>query len=173
MASTFQGITRTGVSENNWAFVDMQNLHKGVQEKGWAIKWKCFRQFLKDNYNVTRAVAFMGYIKEYQALYTHIRNPGFTLEFRQVKRLNNGTIEGGNVDADLASYVMDYKNEYHKAIIVADDGDYCRTVKSLDRQNKLKLIISSHSMKNTSELIKQAVGCKSILSIHSIRNQVS
>jgi hypothetical protein len=115
----------------------------------------------------------MGYLKEYQAIYNYIRSAGFELEFRQVKRLSNGTIDGGNVDADLASYVMDYKTEYHQAIIIADDADYCRTIKSLDRQNKLKLIISSHLMRDTSELIKQAVSREQIVSIHSLRNQIA
>mgnify|MGYP001568086959 CR=1 FL=1 len=164
--------TKAPVSENNWAFVDMQNLYKGVQERGWNIRWESFRQYLKDRFNVTRAIAFLGYIKEYQSIYNHLRNAGFILEFRQVKMLSNGTIDGGNVDADLASYVMDYKNEYHKAIIVADDSDYCRTIKSLKRQNKLRLIISSHLIRNTSELIKQVVGRDQILIIHSLRNQI-
>ncbi len=115
----------------------------------------------------------MGYIKEYKALYNHLEQAGFSLEFRQVRRLSNGTIDGGNIDADLASYVMDYKFEYTKAVIIADDSDYCRTIKSLNRQNKLKLIISSHLIKNTSGLIKQVITRDQILSIHSLRNQIA
>ena len=129
-------------------------------------------ELLKEKYNVTKAVIFLGYLRENEYLYRIMRMAGFTLEFRQVKRLSDGTIDGGNVDADLASYVMDFKTEYSKAIIVADDGDYCRTIKSLDRQNKLKLIISSHTMRSTSELIKQTVNRNMILSIHSFRNQI-
>jgi hypothetical protein len=160
------------VPENNWAFIDMQNLYKGVQERGWNIRWEYFRQYLGDRFNVTRAIAFLGYLKEYQSVYNHLRKAGFILEFRQVKRLSNGTIDGGNVDADLASYVMDYKNEYHKAIIIADDADYCRTIKSLNRQNKLRQVISSHLISNTSELIKRVVCDDQILSIHSLKNQI-
>jgi hypothetical protein len=80
----------------------------------------------------------------------------------------NGEVEGGNIDADLTSYVMDYKNEYKKAIIVADDGDYRRTIQSLLRQNKLELIISSHSIEKTSKLIKE-IALKSIISIDSLK----
>jgi hypothetical protein len=151
----------------------MQNLYKGVQEKGWKIDWEKFRHYLRERYSVTKAVIFMGYLKEYKDLYNYLRWADFVLEFRPVKRLGNGTIEGGNVDADLASYVMDYKNNYNKAIIVADDSDYCRTIKSLNRQHKLKRIISSHPIKNTSELIKKSVDCSLIISIHSIRNLIS
>lgn len=154
--------------EKNWAFIDMQNLYKGVQERGWKINWKQFREFLKQKYDVTKAVIFMGYVKENAGLYHLLKNAGFVLEFRKVNLLKDGTIDGGNVDADLASYVMDYKSDYNKAIIIADDGDYCRTIESLVRQNKLELVISSHSIKDTSYLIKR-VASKSILSIESLR----
>lgn len=157
-------------TENNWAFIDMQNLYKGVREREWKIKWNSFRQYLQERYSVTKAIAFMGYIREHEYLYNIMRRAGLTLEFRQVRRLENGRIDGGNVDADLASYVMDYKSEYTKAIIIADDSDYCRTITSLHRQNKLKLIISSHTLQDTSGLIKQAVERNMILSIHSLRN---
>ncbi len=158
--------------ESNWAFIDMQNLYQGVKDGGWKIDWVPFRNYLSVQLNVTKALAFLGYIKEFEYLYRKLRNAGFTLEFREVKQLSNGVIDGGNVDADLASYVMDYKTEYHRAVIVADDGDYCRTIQSLNRQNKLKLILSSHTFRNTSQLIKQAVDNRLILSIHNIKNLI-
>ena len=114
----------------------------------------------------------MGYIKELNGLYAHIRRAGFDLEFRPVKRLANGIIDGGNVDADLACYALDNKQEYQKAIIVADDGDYLKTIESLNRQNKLEMVISSHLIKHTSEFIKGAIGRNQIISIHSLRNQI-
>ena len=155
--------------EKNWAFIDMQNLYKGIQEKGWKINWKLFREFLKQKYDVTKAVVFMGYVKENTGLYHRLKDAGFVLEFRKVNQLKGGKIDGGNVDADLASYVMDYKNDYNKAIIIADDGDYCRTIESLVRQDKLELVISSHSIKDTSYLIKR-IASKSILSIENLRS---
>jgi hypothetical protein len=156
------------IIEKNWAFVDMQNLYKGVQEQGKKILWKQFRQYLKVRYNVTKAIVFMGFIKENQGLYNHLKKAGFSLEFRQVITLSNGTIDGGNIDADLASYVMDYKADYNKALIIADDSDYCRTITSLWRQNKLKRIISSHSIETTSKMIRQLVPPNFIESIHNI-----
>jgi len=162
-------VFNVSLPEKNWAFIDMQNLYKGVQEKGWKINWKLFRQYLKKKYDVTKAVVFIGYVKENTRLYHSLRNAGFILEFREVNQLKDGKIDGGNVDADLASYVMDYKNEYEKAVIIADDGDYCRTIESLVRQNKLELIISSHSMQDTSYLIKRVVP-KSIISIESLKS---
>ena len=168
-----RGITMTcHEKESNWAFIDMQNLHMGVKEKGWKIHWKRFRQYLEKEHNVTKAIVFIGYLKQNAGLYGSLIRSGFTIEFRPVKQLEDGTIDGGNVDADLASCVMDHKNDYDKAIIVADDGDYCRTIKSLDRQNKLKLIISSHSIEETSDLIKREIARRLLLSVHSIKDIV-
>ena len=156
-------------SEINWAFIDMQNLYQAVQKKGWKIKWNTFREYLADQHNVTKAIAFIGYVKKHQGIYNLIQRSGFQIEFREVMIKSDGTIDGGNVDADLASYVMDHKGDYHKAIIVADDGDYQRTVKSLVRQNKLEKIISSHSIERTSNLIKK-VALGSIISIESLKH---
>ena len=40
-------------TKGNFAFLDMQNLYKGIQERGWKIDWKPFRQYLQDKFNVT------------------------------------------------------------------------------------------------------------------------
>src|SRR5690242_20228558 len=102
-------------SEKNWAFVDMQNFYKGVREKGWKINWAAFRNYLKTTHAVSRAVAFMGYIYENEYFYRLLRNADFVLEFRPVRKLNDGSIDGGNVDADLACYALDNKVKYSKA----------------------------------------------------------
>jgi hypothetical protein len=166
-------INSENIHEENWAFLDIQNLYQGIKERGWQINWPAFRRHLSEKYHVVKAVVFVGFVRRYQWLYEQLQQAGFTLEFREEKELENGLIDGGNVDADLASYVMDYKNEYHKAVIIADDGDYCRTILSLQRQNKLKLIISSHLLGNTSSLIKQSVNRDMLISIHGLRNQIA
>lgn len=159
--------------EKNWAFLDIQNLYQGIKERRWQINWPLFRKHLYEKYHVVKAVVFIGFVRKYQWLYKQLRQAGFVLEFREVIELENGIIDGGNVDCDLASYAMDYKTEYNQAIIIADDGDYCRTIKSLNKQNKLKLIISSHLLANTSFLIKQAVHPNMLISIHGLRNQIA
>jgi len=159
-------------TEQNWLFIDAQNFYKGIKERGWQIDWMLFRQFLTKKYDIVKAIIFMGYIEKYRPLYHHLQQAGFEIEFREVRVLGDGTIDGGNVDADLASYVMDYKMEYDKAVIVADDSDYLRTLKSLVNQNKLKALISSHLLKHTSQLIKRAIAPEFITTIHSFRNQI-
>jgi uncharacterized LabA/DUF88 family protein len=155
--------------ELNWAFIDMQNIYKAVKANGWKIDWKFFRQYLWEELQVTKAIVFMGEIKENKSFYCFLEEAGFTMELRKVMQSSDGKIDGGNVDADLTSYIMDYKSDYRKAVIVADDGDYCNTIKSLQRQDKLGKIISSHTIEKTSHLIKEVV-LKSILSIESIKH---
>jgi NYN domain-containing protein len=156
----------------NWAFLDFQNVYQGIKKDGWKINWKSFREYLYETFNITKAVVFIGYVKENARLYTLLRKSGFQLEFKQTRRLANGQIDGGNIDPDLASYVMDNKLEYSKAVIVADDADYANMIKSLLRQNKLGVVISSHSIKSTSQLIKQIVGRDQLQSIHSLKDLI-
>ncbi len=159
--------------EQNWVFIDLQNLYKGVQERGWKINWHSFRSHLTQKYSAVKAVIFTGFVSGNEWLYKKLNLAGFQVETRPTRILPDGTIDGGNCDADLASYVMDYKLDYSKAIIVADDADYLRTIQSLQRQNKLKLIISSHLLAQTSFLIKQAVEPNILISIHGLRNHIA
>lgn len=48
--------------ENNYAFIDSQNVNLGVQELGWRLDFKKFRIYLKENYGVIKAYLFLGYI---------------------------------------------------------------------------------------------------------------
>jgi len=158
----------TSTRERNWAFLDMQNLYKEVSKRNWKINWKIFRQYLEKKYNVTKAIGFLGYMKENEHVYQFLKRAGFILEFRMVNRLKNGEVKG-NVDVDLVAYALNNINDYNKAIIIADDCDYCGIINNLKMQNKLSLIISSHSKNKTSNLIKR-IASEFILSIDSIRH---
>jgi NYN domain len=153
----------------NWAFIDIQNLYKAIKYSGWKLDLKKFREYLAVELNVIRAILFMGYIERNEWLYKKIKKAGFEIEFRNVRLLSNGMVDGGNVDADIASFVMDNKYSYNKAVVVANDGDYAKMCQSLVRQNKLAKVISSNVMKRTSNYIKQEVPREMIMSINSIR----
>ncbi|HAO09407.1 MAG TPA: hypothetical protein DCQ50_21045 [Chryseobacterium sp.] len=165
-------ITAQRISEQNFAFIDGQNLYMGLKENGWKADWYSFRKYLSEKCNVTKAIFFLGYIQENEWLYELMERAGFTLEFTPTRILPNGQLDGGNVDALLASYMMDCKNEYSKAVLVADDSDYCPALESLKRQNKLKLIISSHPLESTSQWIQQIADTNTLISIHSLRNEL-
>ena len=37
------------------AFIDAQNIYKGVQSDGWSLDWRKFRVYLRDKYHVEKA----------------------------------------------------------------------------------------------------------------------
>lgn len=45
--------------ENNFTFIDSQNLNLGIREQGWKLDLARFRRYLKENYAVTKTFLFM------------------------------------------------------------------------------------------------------------------
>ncbi len=41
--------------QNNYAYIDGANLHKGIAELGWRLDYKRFRIYLSDKYAVNKA----------------------------------------------------------------------------------------------------------------------
>src|SRR5208337_529929 len=118
------------IIENNYAFIDSQNLNLAVQKQGWKLDWKKFRIYLKDKHKVTRAYLFIGYIATNQTLYTSLQNKGYTLVFKPTLGLPSGKAKG-NVDAELVLHTILESRNYDKAVIVAGDGDYHCLIKQL------------------------------------------
>ncbi|KKT75445.1 MAG: hypothetical protein UW71_C0003G0039 [Parcubacteria group bacterium GW2011_GWB1_44_7] len=48
--------------ENNFAYVDGANLHKGIAELGWRLDYRKFRVWLLEKYGVSKAYIFLGFI---------------------------------------------------------------------------------------------------------------
>ena len=140
--------------ENNFAFIDSNNLYLGIQSLGWKLDFVRFRRYLKEKYNVRVAYLFIGYIQENQVLYSSLQKAGYVLIFKSVFSNINGDVKG-NVDADLVLQTMiDYKN-YDKAVIVTSDGDFYSLVKYLYENGKLKIVISPYT-KTCSVLLKKS-----------------
>ena|SRR3989344_592260 len=139
--------------ENNYAFIDSQNLNLGIQKLGWKLDYKKFRVYLKEKYNVERAYMFIGFVAGNQRLYDKLQEAGFFLKFKPTIPDKDGKIKG-NIDADLVLRAMiDYKN-YNKAIIVSSDGDFYSLAEYLNSNNKLEIVLSS-DIDNCSGLLKQ------------------
>lgn len=132
--------------ENNYAFIDGQNLHMGTTKikRSWKINLKKFRVFLKDKYNVKTAYYFLGCVNEnYQDLYTEIQESGFVLIFREHSTEMVGK-KKGNVDSDIIFQIMKkmYTREnFDKIVLVSGDGDYKLLVDFLIEEKKLKKIL--------------------------------
>lgn len=70
---------KTAHNQRVYAFIDSQNLNLGVQKFGWKLDWRKFRQFLEDEFGVSRAYLFIGYIPENEALYEQMHDVGFSI----------------------------------------------------------------------------------------------
>ena len=86
--------------QNNFAFVDANNVHLGIRSIGWDLDWKRFRVYLEEHYGVSRAYLFIGFLPEHQRLYTRMQNYGYTLVFKPLSYREGGKPKG-NVDAAL------------------------------------------------------------------------
>lgn len=139
--------------ENNYAFIDSQNLNLGIQSLGWKLDFGRFRKYLKEKYGVTTAYVFIGYLPSNQKLYSSLQKKGYVLIFKPLIPNQNGEVKG-NIDADLVlQAMMDFKN-YNKAVIITSDGDFYSLVKYLYDNNKLRVVMSPYK-KTCSALLKK------------------
>jgi uncharacterized LabA/DUF88 family protein len=156
--------TQTGQKPRVYAFIDSQNLNLGVQKFGWKLDWRKFRRFLEDEYGVTKAYLFIGYIPENEALYEQMHEVGFAIVLKPTFDLTKPRPEAmveqadhdqhakhgdhhekheekkpvkGNVDAELVLWAMKEMSNYDKAIIVSGDGDFYSLVEYLESKNRL------------------------------------
>src|SRR3972149_3255225 len=128
-------------NQNNYAFIDSQNLNLSVRNQGWVLDFRKFRKYLDDKYGVTKAFLFIGYVPQNQDLYTNLQKSGFILVFKPTLLLPTGKVKG-NVDAELVLHAMIEYDNYDKALIVTGDGDFYCLVDYLVKNDKLlKLMI--------------------------------
>lgn len=149
-----------------YAFIDSQNLNVSVQRNGWKMDWKKLRQFLDEQFGVTEAYMFIGYVPEYESLYEQMHNAGYMIVLKptfdmtrvrpeetknETRNMKNGEEKEperhvkGNVDADLVLWAMKEMKNYDKAILVSGDGDFYSLVEFLHQENKLSKILTPGS----------------------------
>ena len=139
--------------ENNYAFIDSQNLNLGIQKLGWRLDYRKFRVYLAEKYGVKKAYIFIGFVALNQSLYDRLQEAGFILKFKPTIPDADGNIKG-NIDADLVLRTVLELSEYDKAVIVSSDGDFYSLVQHLYENNKLKVVLSPDE-ENCSNLLKQ------------------
>ncbi len=128
-------------SQNNYAFIDSQNLNLSIREQGWVLDFRKFRTYLKDKYGIAKAFVFIGYVPQNQDLYTSLQKDGYILIFKPTLSLPSGSVKG-NVDAELILHTMIEYNNYEEALIVTGDGDFYCLVDYLVKNGKLlKLMV--------------------------------
>lgn len=132
--------------ENNYAFIDSQNLNLSIRSLGWVLDFRRFRVYLAEKYGVTKAFLFIGYISGNNDLYTSLQEAGFICIFKPTLIYKDGTTKG-NCDAELVLQAMiDFLN-YDKAVIVTGDGDFYCLVQYLLEKGKLKNVVIPNRFK--------------------------
>jgi uncharacterized LabA/DUF88 family protein len=134
-------MTKIPNKENNYAFIDGQNLYLGIKSLGWDLDYKRFAVYLKEKYAVGKTYLFLGYIKEQENLYKYLRDCGFEVIFKEIAKDGVGKPKG-NVDVDLTLHAILKINEYEQAVLITSDGDFAPLVEHLLSVNKLKRLLS-------------------------------
>ncbi len=148
---------------NVYAFIDSQNLNVGVQKFGWKMDWQKFRKWLSDEFGVTKAFMFIGYVPEFEAMYEQLHEAGYMIVLKPTYDMTRPQQEPapetigkdgkksepeekkpvkGNIDADLVLWAMKELSNYDKAILVSGDGDFYSLVEYLESKKRLGKILT-------------------------------
>ena len=132
--------------DNNYAFIDSQNLNLSIRSLGWKLDFARFRVYLKEKYAVTKVFLFIGFVEGNNDLYVSLQSAGFLCVFKPTLEYKDGTTKG-NCDAELVLHTMIEYPNYDKAIIVTGDGDFYCLVQYLLEKNKLFAILIPNRLK--------------------------
>jgi len=135
--------------ENNYAFIDSQNVNLAIRDQGWNLDFKRFRRYLEDKYQINKAFIFIGFVALNQDLYTALQKDGYILVFKPTLTLPTGKVKG-NVDAELVLHTMIEYPNFDKALIVTGDGDFYCLIDYLIKKNKLLKLMIPNEMKFSS-----------------------
>lgn len=154
---------------NNFAFIDIQNVHISTKKYGLFVDWSRFRIYLKEHYSVSSAYIFIGYIESNMELYRNLQEAGFICIFKPVLVYRDGTVKG-NVDAELVLHTMIKYPDFDNAIIVSGDGDFYCLVQYLLKKDKLKIVLVP-DRNHYSALLKRFAG-KHIAFMNDLKNKI-
>jgi uncharacterized LabA/DUF88 family protein len=125
--------------------------------KGWVINLTKFRVYLRDNYSVTEAYYFLGYLHdENDELYKNIQKAGFIVAFKEHNKLAKSK-KKGNVDTDIVFEIMKNlvdNHDFNKVLLISGDGDYKKLVQYLISKDKFRKILFPNK-KYASSLYKE------------------
>lgn len=68
--------------QNNYAYIDAANLHKGVESSAWKLDYRRFRSWIRQKFGVTDAYLFIGLMPKHADLYTLLQSMGYKLIFK-------------------------------------------------------------------------------------------
>lgn len=142
--------------ENNFAYIDGANLHKGVESSEWQLDYRKFRSWMRQKFRVTDAYLFIGLMTRHADLYTSLQAMGYKLVFKEIVYDGTGKAKG-NCDADL---VLQAARDYYErhpvnVLLVSSDGDYAPLVRFWQEKKIPCAIISPAPRDKCSILLKR------------------
>ena len=142
--------------ENNYAYIDGANLHKGVGSLGWKLDYRIFRRWMEQKFGVSEVFLFIGLIPHHANLYTSLQKMGYTIVFKEVIYDGDGRAKG-NCDADLVLQAAKdvYEHDARSAVLVSSDGDYASLVRFWMDKGVQSFILSPAEVKKCSILLKR------------------
>ncbi len=152
-----------------YAFIDSQNLNLGTQKVGFKLDWKKFYQYLQQEYGVTKAFLFVGYIPEFEDMYRQLHDFGYLVVLKPTQDLTRPVTPDkpddhdkkpvkGNIDAELVLWAMKEFQNYQQAIVVSGDGDFYCLLEYLHEQHKLgKVLVPNSHFSNMFNRYKEFV----------------
>lgn len=142
--------------ENNIAYIDGANLHKGVESSAWKLDYRRFRSWIRQKFGVTDVFLFIGLMSKHADLYTSLQSMGYKLVFKEIIYDGSGKAKG-NCDADLVlQAARDYYENYPSAVLlVSSDGDYAPLVRFWQEKKVSCAIVSPAPIAKCSILLKR------------------
>lgn len=148
-----------GVNENNFAFIDGQNLYLGtVKGHNFKIDYSKFRNYLENKYHVKRAYIFLGYLNGMESLYKFLQEAGYIVIHKPTVEVEEEgkKVVKGNIDADLVMHCMMELPNFEKAVIITSDGDFVCLLDLLAQKRKLKKLLIPNANRYSALLRKYA-----------------
>ncbi len=143
-------------SENNFAYIDGANLHKGVESSEWKLDYNKFRSWIRQKFVVTEAYLFIGLMPKHADLYTSLQSTGYKLVFKEIIYDGSGKAKG-NCDADLVLQAAKdyYENSPVNVVLVSSDGDYAPLVRFWHEKKVYCTVVSPAPIEKCSILLKR------------------
>jgi len=164
--------------DNNYAFIDGNNLYLGTQVQGWVFHYARLRKYLYDNFSVKKAYYFMGYIHDnknaprqpHYYLYRSLLKAGYIVKFKRTKTNYDGDTLG-NVDAELIFNTLIRINKFDKTIIIAGDDDYYCLLRYLIQKDKL-IHVMTPNIPRCPTLFKKSCVKDYLFHLYNIKEEV-
>ena len=124
---------------------------------GWKMDWRKFRKYLRNEFGVSKAYMFIGYMSENESLYEYMHSLGYLVVLKPTLEIHakpteqkegeppsdpeKSTIKG-NVDTEIVLTALKEMPNYSKAIVVSGDGDFYSLIEYLISKQKLLQVIT-------------------------------